>query len=106
MRTALTFVLIVCASAVMLPAQSPPPTANVAVQEIHDGLPADGSRWRTFGGDYGNQRHSQLTQITPDNVARLCPRWTFQPATIGNFETTPLLSDNVRDGTGPANVEI
>ena len=88
----------------MLIAQSPPPRPNVAVQEILDGLPADGSRWLTFGGDYGNQRHSPLTQITPDNVARLGPRWTFQTATLGNFETTPLLRDNVLYVTGPQNV--
>ena len=78
MRAALTFVLITCCGAVVLMAQSPPPRPNVAVQDILDGLPADGSRWLTFGGDYGNQRHSPLTQITPDNVARLGPRWTFQ----------------------------
>jgi alcohol dehydrogenase (cytochrome c) len=104
MRAALTFVLITCSGAVLLMAQSPGPRPNVAVQDILDGLPADGSRWLTFGGDYGNQRHSPLTQIAPDNVARLAPRWTFQTATLGNFETTPLLRDNVLYVTGPQNV--
>ena len=104
MRATLTFVLIACCGAVALMAQSPSPRPNVAVQDILDGLPADGSRWLTFGGDYGNQRHSPLTQITPDNVARLGPRWTFQTATLGNFETTPLFRDNVLYVTGPQNV--
>ena len=103
MRAALTFVLITCSGAVVPIAQSPP-RPNVAIQEILDGLPADGSRWLTFGGDYGNQRHSPLKQIAPDNVARLGPRWTFQTATLGNFETTPLLRDNVLYVTGPQNV--
>jgi alcohol dehydrogenase (cytochrome c) len=68
------------------------------------GLPADGSRWLTFGGDYANQRHSPLTQITPDNVSRLKQLWTFQTATLGNFETTSLLRDNVLYVTGPQNL--
>src|SRR5688572_29637944 len=103
MRAALTFVLITCIGAVVLMAQSPP-RPNVTVQEILDGLPADGSRWLTFGGDYANQRHSPLTELSRDNVARLAPRWTFQTATLGNFETTPLLRDNVLYVTGPQNV--
>ena len=103
MRSALTFILVTCTGAVLL-AQSAPPRATVAIQDILAGLPADGSRWLTFGGDYGNQRHSPLTQITPDNVGRLGPRWTFQTATLGNFETTPLLRDNVLYVTGPQNV--
>jgi alcohol dehydrogenase (cytochrome c) len=104
MRSALTFVLVTCAGLVMLTAQSAPPAPSISIQEILAGLPADGSRWLTFGGDYGNQRHSPLTQITPDNVARLAPRWTFQTAALGNFETTPLLRDNVLYVTGPQNL--
>ena len=87
----------------MLTAQSAP-TAIVAPQEILDGLPADGSRWLTFGGDYANQRHSPLTQIAPDNVGRLVPRWTFQTGALGAFETTPLMRDNVLYVTGPQNI--
>ena len=94
------------AGAVRLVAQqaatAPPPL--VTAQEIQQGLPADGSRWLTFGGDYANTRHSPLTQITPANVNRLVPQWTFQTATIGNFETTSLLRDNVLYVTGPLNV--
>src|SRR6266705_2922809 len=82
--------------------QTPPPL--VTLQEIGDGLPADGSRWLTFGGNYSNQRHSPLTQITPANVDRLVPQWTFQTGTLGNFETTSLLRDNVLYVTGPQNV--
>ena len=68
------------------------------------GLPVDGSRWLTFGGNYDNHRHSPLTQITPDNVSRLKQLWTFQTATLGNFETTSLLRDNVLYVTGPQNL--
>jgi alcohol dehydrogenase (cytochrome c) len=95
--------IITCAWVTLPTAQQPPP-ALVTTQEILGGLPADGSSWLTFGGDYANQRHSPLTQIAPDNVARLVPRWTFQTGTLGNFETTPLVRDNVLYVTGPQNV--
>jgi alcohol dehydrogenase (cytochrome c) len=84
-------------------AQQPPP-AQVAAQELLDGLKADGSRWLTFGGNYFNHRFSPLTQITPENVSRLVPRWSFQTNTLGNFETTSLVRDNVLYVTGPQNV--
>ncbi len=86
-----------------LRAQQPPPPL-VSAQEILDGLTADGSRWLTFGGNYSNHRHSPLTQITPANVNRLVPQWTFQTGTLGNFETTSLIRDNVLYVTGPQNV--
>src|SRR6267378_471687 len=81
---------------------APPPL--VSSQELLDGLKADGSRWLTFGGNYTNQRHSPLTQITPANVTRLVPQWVFQTDTPGRFETTPLVRDNVLYVTGPLNV--
>src|SRR5262245_33251719 len=84
--------------------QTPAPPPLVTAQEILNGLTADGSRWLTFGGNYSNQRHSPLTQITPANVNRLVPQWTFQTATLGNFETTTLVRDNVLYVTGPQNV--
>jgi alcohol dehydrogenase (cytochrome c) len=83
-------------------AAAPPPL--VTNQEILAGLPADGSRWLTFGGNYSNHRFSPLTQITPENVNKLVPQWTFQTGTLGNFETTSLIRDNVLYVTGPQNV--
>jgi len=76
----------------------------VTFDELADGLPEDGSRWLTFGGDYGNQRHSPLTQITPENVGGLVAQWSFQTGVLGRFETTSLLRDNVLYVTGPQNV--
>ncbi|HVH28837.1 MAG TPA: PQQ-dependent dehydrogenase, methanol/ethanol family [Vicinamibacterales bacterium] len=105
--TMLRFVRIVLVvgtvGTVALTAQQPPPPL-VTAQEILDGLTPDGSRWLTFGGNYSNHRHSPLTEITPANVHQLTPQWTFQTATIGNFETTTLLRDNILYVTGPQNV--
>src|SRR5918995_1514957 len=97
-------VLLLGAATSTLPAQEAPPPPLVTAQEILDGLTPDGSRWLTFGGSYTNQRHSPLTQITPANVTRLQPQWTFQTGTLGNFETTTLVRDNVLYVTGPQNV--
>ena len=93
-----------CAGTAAVAAQQGPPAALVTAAEILDGLTADGSRWLTFGGNYNNQRHSPLTQITPANVSGLLPQWTFQTGTLGNFEATSLLRDNVLYVTGPQNV--
>src|SRR5438132_13462727 len=89
-------------AAALTPQQTPPPL--VTSQEIGEGLTPDGSQWLTFGGNYSNQRHSPLTQITPANVNRLVPQWTFQTGTLGNFETTSLFRDNILYVTGPQNV--
>src|SRR2546427_13280974 len=100
----LGLVLALSAGTAALTAQQTPPSPLVTSQEILDGLTPDGSRWLTFGGNYSNQRHSPLTQITPANVNRLVPQWTFQTGTLGNFETTSLFRDNVLYVTGPQNV--
>jgi alcohol dehydrogenase (cytochrome c) len=78
---------------------------GITYRDLREGL-ADPSRWLTFSGDYTGQRHSPLTQITPDNVRRLVPIWTFQSGTLARgrgFETTPLVLDGVLYVTGPNN---
>src|SRR5687767_12046095 len=63
-----------------LSAQEEPDPAGVrgvTYQDLLQGL-WNPSRWLTYSGDYTGQRHSPLTQITPENVDRLVPVWTFQ----------------------------
>jgi alcohol dehydrogenase (cytochrome c) len=106
-RSSARFALVVLGAAALvttLAAQDAPP-ALVTSQELLQGLKADGASWLMFGGGYANHRHSPLTQITPENVARLVPQWTFQTDIAGSrFETTPLLRDNVLYVTGPLNL--
>jgi alcohol dehydrogenase (cytochrome c) len=81
------------------------PLPGVTYRDLLVGLSAP-SRWLTFSGDYGGQRHSPLQQITPDNVHRLGPEWTFQTATMTRgrgFEATPLMWDGVLYVTGSNN---
>ena len=78
---------------------------GITYDDILQGL-SDPSRWLTFSGDYSGQRHSPLDQITPENVHRLVPQWTFQTGTTTRgrrFETTPLVLDGVLYVTGSNN---
>ncbi len=68
------------------------PLPGITYRDILDGL-KDPARWLTYSGDYTGQRHSPLTQITPQNVAGLKHQWTFQTGTTTRgrgFEATPL----------------
>src|ERR671935_900971 len=76
------------------------PAPQVTYQDLRNGL-NEPTRWLIYGGDYGSQRHSPLTQITPQNVDRLTPQWVFQTDTLGKFEAAPLISDGVVYVTGP-----
>ena len=91
------FLLIVLCSATLAAQQAASPT--VTPQDLIDGL-KDPARWLTYSGDYGGQRHSPLTQITPENVHQLAAQWTFQTNTLGSFQTTPLVIDGVLYVTG------
>ena len=103
-RLARLALLLPLAAGVSLAAQQASVPGPITNDDLVQGLKADGSNWLTFGGNYANHRFSPLTQITPENVAKLQPLWTFQTNTLGNFETTTLLRDNVLYVTGPQNV--
>ena len=91
--------LIVLMCSVTLAAQQPAP-ATVTNQDLLAGLPSDGSKWLLYHGNYSGHRFSPLTQITPQNVNQLKAQWTFQTRLTPNFQTTPLLVDNVLYVTG------
>lgn len=51
--------------------------------------------WLTYSGNYMSQRHSQLTQITPENASELEIKWVFQSRSLEKHEVTPLVVDGV-----------
>jgi quinoprotein glucose dehydrogenase len=53
----------------------------VAVGGVAVAAPADD--WPTYGRDKGGQRHSPLAEITPANVAKLVPAWTYHMRPAG-----------------------
>jgi PQQ-dependent dehydrogenase (methanol/ethanol family) len=75
------------------------PSTTVTNRDLLDGL-KDPTRWLSYSGTYDGQRHSPLTQITPENVDRLTAQWTFQTGQLGSFQTTPIVLDGVLYVTG------
>jgi alcohol dehydrogenase (cytochrome c) len=59
--------------------------------------------WLTYSGSVSGQRHSPLTQITPDNVKNLEQQWVFQVRSLEKFEATPLVVDGVMYTVQPPN---
>src|ERR1044071_8071187 len=79
---------------------------QIGTADLLRGL-ADPSRWLIHSGDYASTRQRPLTQITPENVARLTPLWAFE-AGIGfgrsaKFEATPIAIDGTLYVTGLLN---
>ena len=64
--------------------------------------PADS--WPTYHGDYTGQRHSRLTQITPENVHQLTLAWTFQTGQPEQIKASPILVNGVIYITTPDNI--
>ena len=75
------------------------PSAPITNRDLLDGL-KDPTRWLSYSGTYDGQRHSPLTQITPENVNQLTAQWTFQTGQLGSFQTTPIVIDGVLYVTG------
>src|SRR5262245_33420477 len=63
--------------------------------------PADS--WPTYHGDYSGQRHSRLTEITPENVTRLTQVWRFQTGQT-QIKASPILVNGVIYITTPDNL--
>ena len=91
-----------------LSAQAPqtaaaPRTADVSSQGLDPATllkpPVDS--WPTYHGDYSGQRHSKLTQITPDNVHQLTLAWAWQSGLGGGIKSTPILVERGALHHGP-----
>src|SRR5471030_2971103 len=67
---------------------------------------AANANWSAYLGDTGGTHYSALTQLTPANVTRLQPVWTFHAggADANNrsqIQCNPLVIDGVLYGTSP-----
>jgi alcohol dehydrogenase (cytochrome c) len=60
--------------------------------------------WLTFHGDYSGQRHSNLSQITPENVGQLQQLWRFQTGQNQQIKSSPILTGGVLYVTTPDNI--
>jgi len=84
-----------------------PIPALIALLCASASLPAAADRnWSAYLGDAGGTHYSNLNQITPANVARLQPAWTFRsgdadPKNRSQIQCNPLVIDGVLYGTTP-----
>jgi alcohol dehydrogenase (cytochrome c) len=62
--------------------------------------PADS--WLTYHGDYSGKRHSRLSQITPENVAKLQQVWSVPLQ--GQVKATPVLANGTLYVSAPDHV--
>jgi alcohol dehydrogenase (cytochrome c) len=60
--------------------------------------------WLTYHGEYNGQRHSRLTQISPDNVGQLQRVWRFQTGQSQAIKASPILMNGVLYLTTPDNL--
>ena len=60
--------------------------------------------WPTFHGEYSGRRHSELEEITPDNVHTLALAWAFQTNQAQQIKATPILVDGILYLTTPDNL--
>jgi PQQ-dependent dehydrogenase (methanol/ethanol family) len=67
---------------------------------------ASAQNWPVYGGDSGNTRYSQSTQINASNVDKLKVQWALQLGTTRSQESTPILVGDtlfVTSSFGPKN---
>ena len=65
------------------------------VQSDDEGRRGPGRDWTFFGGDWTNQRHSTLTQVTTQNVKTLRGAWTMKFDGNASTRATPIVKDGV-----------
>jgi len=76
--------------------------AQVSGERLRDAA-REPQNWLTYNGSYASTHHSALSQLRPDNVARLELKWVWQANSLEKIEATPLVVDGVMYLTDPPN---
>jgi len=72
-----------------------PPTPQVGhTAPSAANAPPDDGQWTMPAKNYAQTRYSELTEITPQNVAALTPQFTFALGVIKGEEAAPIVADN------------
>jgi quinohemoprotein ethanol dehydrogenase len=98
MRTILVLfaaMLTACGGAGAPPIAPPPDFSRAITFERLVNAASEPQNWLTHGGTYLEQRHSPLTEINRDAIARLAPAWFYEFDTHRGQEATPLVADGV-----------
>jgi alcohol dehydrogenase (cytochrome c) len=92
--------LMLVAVALMVPVQRDVPFDRLQHAD------REAQNWLTYSGTYQSQRHTPLTQITPENVKNLELQWVFQSQSREKFEATPIVVDGVMYTVSPPNTVV
>jgi len=93
MRLETGIATLLCASALPIGAQSVDPKLL---------LSPPSNTWLTYHGDYTGQRHSKLTEITPENISKLKQLWRFQAGQ--QLKASPIVANGMIYITAPDNL--
>src|SRR5678815_3440019 len=99
-RVVMTALPIACGALLAAQSSSPSPQGLDPATLLKP--PVDS--WPTYHGDYSGRRHSELAQITPDNVHQLTVAWTFQTGSAAGIKASPILVNGVMYVTMPDNM--
>ena len=95
MSSYLRYGLSVLACAALLACSAPEESQSGVTDIDLSNATSTPETWLTYGGDYKEQRHSRLTNITKENVSDLGVAWTFDLSTGRGVESTPIVHDGV-----------
>jgi alcohol dehydrogenase (cytochrome c) len=109
---ALIFVLLSAALAAQQPAPPAPPAPIPPILEHYTPVDADRLKhpaagdWLMVRRTYDGWGYSPLDQITPANVARLQPAWSFSTGVTNGHEAPPIVNNGVMFVATPGNQVI
>ncbi len=83
--------LLTASLSALLAGMAVPASANDELLKMQQ----NSADWVMQSGDYANNRHSKLKQISTDNVAKLEPVWTFSTGVLRGHEGSPLVIGDV-----------
>src|SRR5215207_10593526 len=86
--------LAVAALAVLLAVAGASPAQQVTPERIVRAA-EEPQNWLTYSGTYSSQRHTELAQITPQNVRDLEQQWILQGQVLGAWQSSPLVVDGI-----------
>src|SRR5256885_1039456 len=94
----LSFALLVALEPAMLTAQSPVSYTAVTEQRL---LNPEPQNWLMYRGNYSGWGYSPLDRITPANVKKLMPVWSFSTGVTEGHQAPPIVNDGVMFITTP-----
>ncbi len=93
MRLETRIATLLCAGALPIAAQSVDPKLLLSPPT---------NAWLTYHGDYTGERHSKLSEITPENISKLKQVWKFQSSQ--QLKASPIVANGMIYITVPDNL--